>query len=87
MEPIDPPLEKAPQMTVRFAESQDEYETLPAAVLSDGRVYSRWSLDDAERRLIAAGAPIELWVSVGKGNPMVPVLLTVEPEGGRLADA
>jgi len=84
MNPIDPPVEDRPDLTVRFAENQDEYRTLPAVPLEDGSVYSRWSLDDVERGLVAAGASIELWVSVGKGNPMVPVLLRVEPNLSRV---
>lgn len=75
MNPIAPNVEG--RQTVMLGESQPEYETLPAAVMEDGLLYTKWELTEVERKALADGAPVELWVWTF-GKPFQPVALTVE---------
>ena len=65
---------------VNFAESQDEYETLPAWATDDpeGAVITRWRLTWRERIAVLAGR--QLWLFVWTfGRPLQPILPTLEP--------
>lgn len=66
---------------IKIAESQDEYQTLPARVKADDarlgwvEVLTAWELTAAERAAVLAGAPIMLRII---GTPIRPFMLWVE---------
>lgn len=56
----------------------DEYRDLPSIVTPDGKVISRWTPTEAERRAILNGE--DLYLTIHTFNtPLQPVLLTVGP--------
>lgn len=74
MKPIEPT--GLPGERIVLAKDQSQYENLVAHV-ADERVYTRWSLDEDERRAILDGAAIELttWTF---GQRFQPVHLRVQ---------
>jgi len=62
---------------VHFGADQPEYEPLPALLLEDGAAYTVWDLSEKERRAVAAGARIELFLYTF-GRPLQPVFIRVE---------
>lgn len=77
MKPVDPQVEGCP--TIVFAKDQPEYLNLPAAMVDpqQGQLYTKWEPTDEERRALAAGAAVELWVWTF-GRALQPVALAVE---------
>lgn len=64
----------------KIAENQEEYRTLPAIILKDGTVISRWTLSWKERvKILLSGS---MWISVLTfGFKLQPLLPQVdEPE-------
>ena len=62
---------------VLLAKNQPQYGSLPALVYPDGVVLSRWQPTFDERRAIADGANVDLWVWTF-GRPHQPVNLQVQ---------
>lgn len=64
MKPVDPKVEGVP--TVNYAEHQDEYETLPAAMMdpAQGQLYTKWEPTEAERTALAAVAVLILVINL-----------------------
>lgn len=62
--------------TVKFAEHQDEYETLPSLVTPDGKVASQWKPTAGELALLNADVPVTLtcWTF---NRPLQPVSICV----------
>jgi len=51
-----------PQANCKIAESQDEYQTIPAWKSKDGRVIALFELDDEDKkRILETG---EIWIDV-----------------------
>jgi len=74
MRPIEPVAPGFDLTNVRFAESQPEYETLPAYRSEDGMVVTRWRLTWRERFLVFLTG--DLWLSILTCNrPLQPVKL------------
>ena len=65
-------------INVRYAEEQDEYQTLPAHRTPDGRVHTCWKLDGEDMMTVLQTGKI--WLSIAAFNkPLQPVLLSVSP--------
>ncbi len=79
MKPIEPT--GLPGERVVLAEKQPQYDNLVATVDGD-RVYTRWSLDETERRALMDGAGIEL-ITWTFGRQFQPVYLRVQGVEGR----
>ena len=75
MKPVSPVIPGVPD--VKIAEHQDEYETLPAIVLSDGVVISRWRLTWRERLVAMINGDIYLHIHT-YGQPLQPVFMEVD---------
>lgn len=67
-------------MLVTSSDQQHAFD-LPAAVTPQGELVSRWRFTEAERRVIAAGADLYVFMHTG-GRPVQPIGLVVGPEGG-----
>lgn len=81
MNPIEIPDAEVPAgyQRVRWAEGQDEYNTLPAIVgeSSDGiETRHRWTFSEDERRAIAEGADIDV-TALTFGGRLQPIKLHV----------
>lgn len=67
-----------------IAEDQPEYQPITVALYQymDGTkgILTRWKPNDAERAAIAAGEDIYV-MQLNFGAPMVPLIVTVGPEG------
>ena len=74
MKPIEPT--GLPGQRVVLAENQDQYENLIAHTTGE-QVYTRWSLDEIERRAILDGAAVEL-ITWTFGQRFQPVYLRVQ---------
>jgi hypothetical protein len=70
---------------VNYAENQPEYDTLPSLRSLDGRVTSRWTFTDEERRKIAEGADILLTLYTFN-KPLQPIQMRVIPENAHNND-
>lgn len=78
MQPVSPVIPDKNFNEIVVAEHQDEYQNLPAIPLEGGMILTRWKLDEAERRRVAETG--DIYVSMMTfGNPVTPLLLTVEP--------
>jgi hypothetical protein len=75
MKPQSPAVHGWP--TTNIAEHQDEYNTLPATILSDGTVITRWRLSLKERLTVLFKGDIFLSVWTFR-QPLQPVLLDVK---------
>lgn len=78
-------VEPGSQPTLVTSSDQQSAYDLPAAVTPQGELVSRWRLTDAERRVIAAGADLYVFMQTG-GRPVQPISLVVGPEGGPLLE-
>lgn len=78
MQPVEQPLTEGTR-SVKIAESQDQYDTLPALVYPDGVVLTEWTLSEEERQAIARGENIRLWTWTFH-QPFQPVKLEVTSE-------
>ncbi len=78
MKPASPVLPGYNVAETVFAENQPEYMRLPAVklVAPDHQVLTRWELSDEDRKKIAEGADVYLWVSTF-GQPLQPVAVEV----------
>jgi hypothetical protein len=63
---------------VVYAENQTAYRPLPALRTPRGLVLTQWMPTDAERALIAAGAPLTLCILTFNA-PLQPLMLDVGP--------
>lgn len=75
MKPVSPVIPGETHEEIIIAESQDEYENLPAIPLADGVILTRWKLDAEDLKLVNETGDVYLlmWTF---GNPVMPVLLT-----------
>lgn len=78
-------LEPGSQPVLVTSADQQHAHDLPAAVSPRGEIVSRWRLTAAERRVVANGADLYVFMSTG-GQPVQPISLVVGPEGGPLLD-
>jgi hypothetical protein len=78
MRPVSPVLPGYDVAEVVFAKDQPEYMQLPAVRVEspEAPVLTRWELSDEDRKKIAAGADIYLWVTTF-GRALQPVALQV----------
>jgi len=78
MKPASPVLPGYNAQEVVFAENQPEYMRLPAVRVesAEQQILTRWELSDEDRKKIADGADIYLWVSTF-GMPLQPVAVEV----------
>jgi len=61
-----------PQVNVRIAENQDEYETLPAYRDKSGRVICCFELSEEEKKLVEKTG--EIWIDILTfNNPLQPI--------------
>lgn len=67
-----------PHELIIYAKDQAEYKALPVARIEgvEGRVISRWSLTDEERKKIAEGADLYI-EQLTFGDPLQPILPTI----------
>lgn len=74
MKPVSPviPGENFPETII--AKDQDEYQNLPAIVVDNHIVVSRWQLTFRERLQVLFGGSIYLWCWTFR-NPLQPVVL------------
>lgn len=78
------PIEPKPELfllppnteTVKYAEHQPEYVTLPSLRTPDGRVVSQWRLEPNDLELLKNGVPVTL-VLYTYGQPLQPIVLAV----------
>lgn len=77
MKPIAPIIPGHSLPVTEIAKSQDEYQTLPAWVDTDGTVLTRWRLTWRERLRVLLSGDIYLWVMTF-GRPLQPVMLEAE---------
>lgn len=75
-EHLDPALRARPMLVT--SPDLASCEDLPAAVTCDGTIISRWELTDVERRMIANGAHVYVFVWTG-GNKLQPISTAVGP--------
>lgn len=75
MDPVDIDQAEGTRKVV-FAENQPEYQSLPALLYPSGMVRSRWHFTPDERRAIADGADLELFVWTFN-RPLQPVDLQI----------
>lgn len=75
MKPVSPVIPGIDE--IKIAEHQEEYETLPAIVTSDGYVISRWRLSWRERLVVLFEGNIYL-SCLTFGRPVQPVILEVD---------
>ncbi|MEQ9309705.1 MAG: hypothetical protein RLN90_09635 [Balneolaceae bacterium] len=61
-----------PEMNIKIAEDQDEFETLPAHLTEDGRVIACFELDEDEKTQIMLSGKIYLQVYTG-GKSLQPI--------------
>lgn len=79
MKPVSPVIPDTDFEELKIAEHQDEYGTLPALVCNDGNtLLTRWEMTDAEIAELQKTKSLYLYIS-NFGQPVQPVLLTVEP--------
>lgn len=78
MYPVTPVVVGFEDQETQLAKDQDQYLTLPALILSDGCVVSRWHLTWRERlRMLWSGS---LYLTIQTfGAPLQPQLPSVEP--------
>jgi hypothetical protein len=83
--PVSPTIPGRDFSEVLFAKDQPQYLPLPALVLPDGEVITRWQLDEEERQRVAETG--ELWLSVQTYHrPLQPVLISgLPPQIGKEA--
>jgi hypothetical protein len=62
--------------TVKYAEHQPEYQTLPSLVTPDGKVVSCWKPNAGELELLQRGVPITLCVWT-RNYPLQPVTIAI----------
>ena len=74
MRPIEPT--GLPGARIVLAEKQPQYDDLVAHSTGE-RIYTRWSLDETERRALLGGAAIEL-ITWTYGRKFQPVYLRVQ---------
>lgn len=75
-EPKSPVVKGLEQHQVVYAKDQPEYMPLPTLKSPDGKVMSRWTFTDEERRLIAEGA--DLYLTLWTFNmPLQPIMVEV----------
>lgn len=63
---------------VVYAKNQPEYIPLPAILLTDGTVLTRWRFSLWERVQLLISGDAWLWIIVPPGRHLQPVLLTVK---------
>lgn len=78
MKPVEPILPGCDLPVTRYAETQEEYQTLPVYHQEDGTLLSRWRLTWRERLLVLFTGNIYLW-QLTFNQPLQPVMLEVEP--------
>jgi hypothetical protein len=75
MKPVSPVVPDAPNLKeIIVAETQDEYEDLPAVDAGNGAILTRWELDPQERHFVQENGYIYLWI-YNHGRPVQPVLM------------
>jgi hypothetical protein len=77
MKPQEPIVPGHDLPVTNFAESQDEYQTLPAFRLDDGTVLTRWRLTWKERFTIFLRGDLYLFM-LTFNKPLQPISLQVE---------
>ena len=77
MKPAKPIIPGHDLPVTNFAESQDEYQTLPAFLQDDGTVLTRWRLTWKERLTIFLCGDLYLFV-LTFNQPLQPLSLQVE---------
>lgn len=77
MKPVAPIIPGYDLPVINFAESQDEYNTLPGYRAEDGTVLTRWRLTWRERLQILFSGNLYLWMMTFN-KPLQPVMLQVE---------
>lgn len=77
MKPIQPIIPGHKLPVTNFAETQDEYQTLPAYREADGTVLTRWHLTWRERLRVLFSGDVYLWLMTFN-QPLQPVMLQVE---------
>lgn len=77
MRPISPVIPGFEQHEIVIAKDQDEYENLPALMVGDGQVITRWRLTWRERLTVLFNGDLYLWVWT-YGKPLQPVYLEVD---------
>jgi hypothetical protein len=81
MEPVDPRIDPAfvphGSCAVVIAEHQPEYIPLPSVRTPDGKVITRWTLNEAERAAIIRGE--DIFLTIWSGGAINPVSLSVGP--------
>lgn len=65
------------QNVIVFAENQPEYHPLPAVETEPGVIWTRWELTEEERKAIAGGKRIDLFIWTFR-RPLQPIALVVE---------
>jgi hypothetical protein len=76
---IQPVLPGSNMPEILLGERQDQYITLPAIRVTDdaeSAVLTRWELSDDDKKVLANGGDVYLWVWTF-GNPFQPVMLEV----------
>lgn len=77
MKPVSPVIIGEERHEIKIAEHQDEYQTLPALISSEGYVLSRWELSDAEMEMLTKTKSIYVKIMTF-GQPLQPLMLQVE---------
>jgi len=90
MQPVTPIVPGHDLPVTNFAETQDEYLTLPAFRQDNGTVLTRWRLTWRERLRVLFNGDIYLYV-LTFNRPLQPVMLETEPPkinaaGGQACD-
>ena len=80
LQPADKPvIDGLESMEIVYAKDQPEYLPLRTLRAPDGRVFSRWSMTDEQRRAVAEGADIFVQV-LTFNEPLQPLSLLVAHE-------
>lgn len=78
MKPASPVIPGVDAEEVIYAADQPEYQPLPAFKCVNGKILTRWEMDDVERKLVAEQGYIYLAVSTFN-QPLQPVFLSATP--------
>jgi hypothetical protein len=78
MRPVSPVIPGVEMDEVVYAADQPGYQPLPAFKCVNGKILTRWELDDNERRLVAEQGYIYLAVNTFN-EPLQPVYLSTTP--------
>ena len=77
MKPISPVIPNEKHDETIIAEHQDEYQNLPAMILGDKSILTRWQLTDEEKAIVAETGCVYLNMQTF-GKPVTPVMMFAE---------